>query len=272
LQIPRNNVVHTFDRKIACLHRAQPTANPANCRDSLAHLRPALARRVFRTVVGVDQPQAGRASQDMGRRDRSSGDPVCLLRALLPIRRRSLAPPRGLADDRGRNSRRDRNCRADRRLRAGDPHRRQRPLRRQHRHDAHFGPYPAPKPYLLSLASCFAATLYWMLTRKRGGRLGWSLILARRQVAGIALALVRAGWTAAILVVLAWFGYRPGRFGRTFALRPRSRTCSCCHDAAREQQDSSHEAEKHPEHQRPSRRPTQRVWTSSVQRAYSALA
>jgi O-antigen ligase len=80
------------------------------------------------------------------------------------------------------------------------------------------GPYPAPEPYVLSLAICFAATLYWILTRKRGNRLGWPLILVGLQVAGIALALFRAGWIAAILVVLATFGYRPGRIGRTFAV------------------------------------------------------
>jgi O-antigen ligase len=80
------------------------------------------------------------------------------------------------------------------------------------------GPYTDPEPYVLSLAICLAATLYWMLTRKRGSGLGWSLLPAGLQVAGIGLALFRAGWLAAILVVLASFGYRPGRFGRTFGL------------------------------------------------------
>jgi O-antigen ligase len=80
------------------------------------------------------------------------------------------------------------------------------------------GPYPAPEPYVLSLSICFAATLYWLLTRKRGSQIGWPLVLAGLQVAGIALALFRAGWIAAILVVLASFGFRPGRYGRTFAV------------------------------------------------------
>ena len=80
------------------------------------------------------------------------------------------------------------------------------------------GPYPAPEPYALSLAICLAATLYWILSRKRGGRYGWALALAGVQMAGIALALFRAGWIAAILVVIAAFGLRPGRFGRTFAV------------------------------------------------------
>jgi O-antigen ligase len=80
------------------------------------------------------------------------------------------------------------------------------------------GPYPAPEPYALSLAICFAATLYWILSRKRGSGYGWGIALASVQVTAIALALFRAGWIAAILVAIASFGYRPGRFGRTFAL------------------------------------------------------
>jgi O-antigen ligase len=80
------------------------------------------------------------------------------------------------------------------------------------------GPYPAPEPYVLSLAICLAATLYWMLTSKRGSRLGWPLILSGLQVTAIALALFRAGWIAAILVLFASVAYRPGRYGRTFGL------------------------------------------------------
>jgi O-antigen ligase len=80
------------------------------------------------------------------------------------------------------------------------------------------GPYPAPEPYVLTLAICFAATLYWILMRKPGSRLGWPLLLAGLQVTGIALALFRAGWIAVLLVALAAFGYRPGQIGRTFAV------------------------------------------------------
>jgi len=80
------------------------------------------------------------------------------------------------------------------------------------------GPYPAPEPYVLSLAICLAATLYWILTRQRGTRLGWPLILSGLQVTAIGLALFRAGWIAGILVLLASVAYRPGRYGRTFGL------------------------------------------------------
>ena len=78
------------------------------------------------------------------------------------------------------------------------------------------GPYPAPEPYALSLIICFAATLYWILSRKRGSRYGLALALAGIQLTAIALALFRAGWIAALVVVVASFGLRPGRFGRTF--------------------------------------------------------
>lgn len=80
------------------------------------------------------------------------------------------------------------------------------------------GPYPAPETYALSLIVCFAATLYWILSRKRGSSYGWALALAGIQLAGIGFALFRAAWIAAIIVLIASIAFRPGRFGRTFAV------------------------------------------------------
>jgi O-antigen ligase len=80
------------------------------------------------------------------------------------------------------------------------------------------GPYPAPEPYALTLIICFAATLYWILSRKPGSRFGWALPILGLEAGGIALALFRAGWIAAILVVITSFGLRPHRFGRLFAV------------------------------------------------------
>ena len=80
------------------------------------------------------------------------------------------------------------------------------------------GPYPAPEPYALSLIICLAATLYWILSRRRGSNYLWALLLAGLQLTGIALALFRAGWIAAAVVVVASFAFRPGRIGRTFAV------------------------------------------------------
>jgi O-antigen ligase len=80
------------------------------------------------------------------------------------------------------------------------------------------GPYPAPEPYALSLLICLAATLYWILSRPRGSRIVWALALAGIQLTAVGLALFRAGWIGALLVIAASIGLRPGRFGRTFAV------------------------------------------------------
>ena len=80
------------------------------------------------------------------------------------------------------------------------------------------GPYPAPEPYALTLIVCFAATLYWILSRRRGSRYGWAIALAALQITGIGLALFRAGWIAAIVVAIASFAFRPGHLGRSFAV------------------------------------------------------
>lgn len=80
------------------------------------------------------------------------------------------------------------------------------------------GPYPAPEPYALTLLTCFAATLYWILSRRPGSRYGWALPIVAIEAAGIALTLFRASWIAAILIVTTAFGLRPHRFGRLFAV------------------------------------------------------
>jgi O-antigen ligase len=80
------------------------------------------------------------------------------------------------------------------------------------------GPYPFPEPYALSLIICFAATLYWIQSRRRGDSYRWALVLAVLQVTAIAFVYFRAAWIAAVVVVIAAFGIRPGRFGRMFAV------------------------------------------------------
>ena len=80
------------------------------------------------------------------------------------------------------------------------------------------GPYPAPEPYTLTLAICFAASLYWVLTRKPGQRYLLAAISIGLQLAGIAFAYFRAGWLSAIIIAVAAFGFRPGRVGRMFGI------------------------------------------------------
>jgi predicted transporter len=80
------------------------------------------------------------------------------------------------------------------------------------------GPYPAPEPFALTLIICFAATLYWIQSRRRGGAYWWAILIAGLELAAIGFSLFRAAWIAAILVVIASFGLRPGRLGRTFAV------------------------------------------------------
>jgi hypothetical protein len=80
------------------------------------------------------------------------------------------------------------------------------------------GPYPAPEPYALSLVICLAASFYWLLSRKPNSSYGWAVVLSIVQLAAIALALFRAGWIAALLVVIAIFGFRPARLGRAFTV------------------------------------------------------
>lgn len=80
------------------------------------------------------------------------------------------------------------------------------------------GPYSGPEPYVLTLIICFAATLFWIRSRRRGTSYSWALVAVSLQVTAIALVYFRAAWIAAVIVVIATFGFRPGRFGRLFAV------------------------------------------------------
>jgi O-antigen ligase len=80
------------------------------------------------------------------------------------------------------------------------------------------GPYQSPEPYALSLIVCLAATLYWIQSRRPGDSYRWAFVVAGLQVTAIALVFFRAAWISAVVVVIAAFGIRPGRFGRLFAV------------------------------------------------------
>jgi O-antigen ligase len=80
------------------------------------------------------------------------------------------------------------------------------------------GPYPAPEPYALTLVICLGASFYWILSRRRGTGYGWTLVPIALQLTGIGLALFRAGWIAAALVIVASLAYRPGTVGRAFGV------------------------------------------------------
>lgn len=80
------------------------------------------------------------------------------------------------------------------------------------------GPYSVPEPFALSLIVCFAATLYWIQSRRRGSTNWWAVLIAGLELAAIGFTLFRAAWIGAILIIIASFGIRPGRLGRTFAV------------------------------------------------------
>jgi len=76
------------------------------------------------------------------------------------------------------------------------------------------GTYPVPEVFALVLVVCLAATLYWTLVR---GRPSYALgaTAAVLQAIAIAFTLFRAAWLAALIVVVAALGIRPGRYART---------------------------------------------------------
>ena len=80
------------------------------------------------------------------------------------------------------------------------------------------GPYDVPETYGLTLVSCLAATMYWLLAWPRTG---WArasgIAIAVIEAAGIFFTYFRVGWISALIVVLAAIGLRPGRYGRALA-------------------------------------------------------
>jgi len=80
------------------------------------------------------------------------------------------------------------------------------------------GPYDPPETYGLTLVVCLAATMYWFLSRPRAGALRLAAVaVIGLELLAIYLTFFRVGWTSAILVVVAAFGLRPGRYGRAIA-------------------------------------------------------
>ena len=80
------------------------------------------------------------------------------------------------------------------------------------------GPYPAPEVYAVALIVCFAATLYWVLSRPSTSRWVVAGTAMALELTGLTLTLFRAGWVGGVIVVIAAFGLRPKRFGRIFAV------------------------------------------------------
>lgn len=77
------------------------------------------------------------------------------------------------------------------------------------------GPYDAPETYGLTLIVCLAATMYWLLSRRRKqeARLA-GLAIVSLEVLAIFFTYFRVGWGSALLVVVAALGLRPRRYGR----------------------------------------------------------
>jgi O-antigen ligase len=80
------------------------------------------------------------------------------------------------------------------------------------------GPYESPAPYGLSLVLCLAATMYWLLMRRRAPETYLvGLLIVSLQLIAIFFSFLRVGWISAAVVIVASLGLRPKRFGRAVA-------------------------------------------------------
>jgi O-antigen ligase len=78
------------------------------------------------------------------------------------------------------------------------------------------GPYNVPEVYALVLLVSLAATLYWVQSRRPARALG--ALVVSVELAAIGLTFFRAAWIGAIGILIASFGLRPQRFGKTIAV------------------------------------------------------
>jgi O-antigen ligase len=80
------------------------------------------------------------------------------------------------------------------------------------------GPYEAPEPYGLAVVVCLAATMYWLLARRREGRpVPFGPAIVGLQLVALFFAFFRVGWISAVVVIVVALGLRPRRFGRFFS-------------------------------------------------------
>ena len=77
------------------------------------------------------------------------------------------------------------------------------------------GPYESPAPYGLALVLCLAATMYWLLMRRRAPETYVAgLSIVSLYLIAIFFTFLRVGWISAAVVIVASLGLRPKRLGR----------------------------------------------------------
>lgn len=77
------------------------------------------------------------------------------------------------------------------------------------------GPYESPAPYGLALVLCLAASMYWILMRRRPAETYLIAVgIVSLEIAAVFLNFFRVGWISAVIVIITSVGLRPGRLVR----------------------------------------------------------